>query len=45
MDWVRKYRSHPQPSRVPAAVHAMLDFGLFADEEKEWFCIGFIDGV
>ena len=30
---------------MPAAVHAMQDFGLFADEEKEWFCIGFIAGV
>ena len=45
MDWVTNYRKHPNPSRVPAAVHAMLDFGLFGDEEKEWFCIGFIAGV
>ena len=45
MDWVTTYRKHPNPSRVPAAVHAMLDYGLLADEEKEWFCIGFIAGV
>ncbi|MGZ5917690.1 MAG: hypothetical protein ACXWJ4_10275 [Methyloceanibacter sp.] len=45
LDWVTTYRKHPNPSRVPAAVHAMRDFGLFADEEKEWFCIGFIAGV
>ncbi len=45
MDWITTYRKHPAPSRVPAAVHAMRDFGLFADEEKEWFCIGFIAGV
>jgi hypothetical protein len=45
LDWVTTYRRHPNPSRVPAAVHAMRDFGLFADEEKEWFCIGFIAGV
>ena len=45
MDWVTTYRKHPSPSRVPAAVHAMLDYGLLADEEKEWFCIGFIAGV
>ena len=45
MDWVTTYRKHPNPSRVPPAVHAMLDYGLLADEEKEWFCIGFIAGV
>ena len=28
-----------------AEAHAMLDFGLFGDEDKEWFCIGFIGGV
>jgi hypothetical protein len=45
LDWVTNYRKHPNPSRVPAAVHAMRDFGLFGDEDKEWFCIGFIAGV
>ena len=45
MDWITSYRKHPAPSRVPAAVHAMRDYGLFGDEEKEWFCIGFIAGV
>jgi hypothetical protein len=45
LDWVTNYRKHPSPSRVPAAVHAMNDFGLFGDEDKEWFCIGFIAGV
>ncbi len=45
MDWISSYRKHRQPSRVPAAVHAMHEFGLFADEEKAWFCTGFIAGV
>jgi hypothetical protein len=45
MDWVTNYRNHKNPSRVPAAVHAMQEFGLFADEEKAWFCTGFIAGV
>jgi hypothetical protein len=45
LDWVRQYRAHPQPSRVPTAVHTMQSFGLFGDEEKEWFCIGWIAGV
>lgn len=45
MDWISTYRKHPNPSRVPAAVHAMENFGLLADEEKAWFCTGFIAGV
>src|SRR5262249_13019964 len=45
MDWISNYRNHPNPSRVPAAVHAMEDFGLLHDEEKAWFCTGFIAGV
>jgi hypothetical protein len=45
MDWISNYRKHKEPSRVPAAVHAMEDFGLFGDEEKAWFCTGFIAGV
>jgi len=45
LDWVTHYREHPDLWRVPAAVHAMYDYGLFGDEEKEWFCIGFIAGV
>jgi hypothetical protein len=45
MDWISAYRKHPTPSRVPAAVHAMQEYGLLADEEKAWFCTGFIAGV
>jgi hypothetical protein len=45
LDWVSNYRKHRNIWNVPPAVHAMLDYGLFADEEKEWFCIGFIAGV
>jgi hypothetical protein len=45
MDWVSNYRKRPDLWNVPAAVHAMLDYGLFGDEEKQWFCIGFIAGV
>jgi hypothetical protein len=45
MDWISSYRTHRQPWRVPAAVHAMRQFGLLADEEKAWFCTGFIAGV
>jgi hypothetical protein len=45
MDWISSYRKHRRPSEVPAAVHAMRRYGLFADEEKAWFCTGFIAGV
>jgi len=45
MDWISSYRTRRQPWRVPAAVHAMRAFGLLADEEKAWFCTGFIAGV
>ena len=45
MDWISNYRKHKNPSRVPAAVHAMREYGLFGDEEKAWFCTGFIAGV
>jgi hypothetical protein len=45
MDWISSYRTKRQPWRVPAAVHAMRAFGLLADEEKAWFCTGFIAGV
>jgi hypothetical protein len=45
MDWISNYRQHKNPARVPAAVHAMYDYGLFGDEEKAWFCTGFIAGI
>jgi len=45
LDWVSNYRDRPQYWKVPAAVHAMLDHGLFKDEEQRWFCAGFIAGV
>jgi hypothetical protein len=45
LEWVYNYRSHKAPSRVPEAVRAMRELGLFRDEEKEAFCTGFIAGV
>ena len=45
MDWISSYRKHRRPWEVPAAVHAMRRYGLFADEEKAWFCTGFVAGV
>lgn len=45
LEWLYNYRKHPTPARVPAAVRAMRDLGLFQDEEKAAFCTGFIAGV
>ena len=45
LDWVSNYRDRPELWKVPAAVHAMRDHGLFTDEEQRWFCAGFIAGV
>jgi hypothetical protein len=45
LDWLANYRKHPSPSRVPGAVRAMRELGLFGDDEKEAFCTGFIAGV
>ncbi len=45
VDWVYNYHAHPTPWRVPAAVRAMRELGLFTDEEKGAFCTGFISGV
>lgn len=45
LDWVSNYRDRPQLWKVPTAVHAMRDYGLFTDEEQRWFCVGFIAGV
>jgi hypothetical protein len=45
VDWVYNYHAHPTPWRVPAAVKAMRELGLFTDEEKGAFCTGFIAGV
>ena len=45
LEWVYNYSKRPTPWRVPAAVNAMRDLGLFSDEEKGAFCTGFIAGV
>jgi hypothetical protein len=45
VEWVYNYHAHPTPWRVPAAVRAMRELGMFTDEEKGAFCTGFIAGV
>jgi hypothetical protein len=43
--WINGYRSHPQPDRVPALVHAASGLGLFNDMEKAGVYVGFMAGV
>ena len=45
VEWVYNYSKKPTPWRVPAAVRAMRELGMFTDEEKGAFCTGFIAGV
>ena len=43
--FVNEYRHTPQPARLPAAVHAMAQLGMLADEDAAAVHIGFIAGV
>jgi hypothetical protein len=43
--WVANYRSNPEPARLPAAVRALSQFGVFKDPEGAGVYLGFIAGV
>lgn len=43
--WITQYHDYPRPEQVPSAVHAMRQLGLFRDQRKAGFFIGFIAGV
>jgi hypothetical protein len=43
--WINGYRVRPDPAKVPAAVHAMSDLGLFRDLDQAGVYIGFMAGV
>jgi hypothetical protein len=43
--WINGYRTRPDPAKVPVAVHAMSDLGLFRDLDTAGVYIGFIAGV
>ena len=43
--WIANYRTKPNPARVPAAVRAMSQFGVFKDPESSGVYFGFIAGV
>jgi hypothetical protein len=43
--WINGYRGKPEPDRLPAAVKAMSDYGVFKDNETSGLYIGFMAGV
>jgi hypothetical protein len=43
--FINGYRTKPQPAKVPIAVHAMSELGLFRDLDTAGVYIGFMAGV
>ena len=43
--WINGYRTKPEPKRVPAAVRAMAQLGVFREPETSGIYLGFISGV
>jgi len=45
LEWLYSYRTKPAPKELPNAVRAMKRLGLFRNQEKTDFFIGFIAGI
>jgi hypothetical protein len=43
--WISGYRHKPEPARLPAAVHALSQYGAFKDVETSGVYVGFVAGV
>jgi hypothetical protein len=43
--WINQYRLRPEPQKLPAAVKAMSDLGLFRELENAGVYVGFMAGV
>ena len=43
--WINKYRSDPEPERVPEAIRALSRFGVFEDIDQAGLYAGFLAGV
>jgi hypothetical protein len=43
--WISAYRSRPDPAKLPVAVHAISNLGLFRDLDTAGVYIGFMAGV
>ncbi len=45
LNWIKNYRTHPEPERLPDAVQAMRAHNMLADGRKAGLQIGFTAGV
>ena len=43
--WISNYRAKSEPSRLPAAVRALSQLGIFKDPESSGVYVGFIAGA
>jgi hypothetical protein len=43
--WINNYRLRPDPAKLPAAVKAMSDLGVFRDMDQAGIYVGFMAGV
>ncbi|MDX2308119.1 MAG: hypothetical protein NW216_07775 [Hyphomicrobium sp.] len=45
LKWINGYRETPEPERLPDAVHAMAELGLFRELEQAGVYVGFMAGA
>lgn len=45
LGWINQYRHHPEPDRVPLAVHGMSRLGLLTETEGAGVYVGFLAGI
>src|SRR5947208_3421122 len=45
LGWINQYRHHPEPEKVPLAVHGMSRLGLLTDTEGAGVYVGFLAGI
>ena len=43
--WINNYRLRPEPAKLPAAVKAMSELGVFRDMDQAGIYVGFMAGV
>lgn len=43
--WINSYRNKPEPQKLPVAVHAMSDLGIFRELDTAGIYVGFMAGV
>src|SRR5437868_4566919 len=45
LGWINQYRHHPEPEKVPSAVHGLSRLGLLTDTEGAGVYVGFLAGI